>query len=199
MSSACFPSKAKTPSPEKGRRILAAPKLGRQKATKKTTDGSARQLLFKQEGIADETKQSTRTEDVDMTGVKQKESDPEPMTRNTESPTLAQRGLAHKRLRLLHDAFANWWKCVIARRNADLRQQMRAATHHSKRMKRNAFAGFRIIFREKKRREHDEFIAWQDSFATSGDDSSDGEGSAESNDIESDFKRKMALCLTSAK
>ena len=84
-----------------------------------------------------------------MTGVKQK-SDPEPMTRNTESPTLAQRGLAHKRLRLLHDAFANWWKCVIARRNADLRQQMRAATHHSKRMKRNAFAGFRIIFKEKK-------------------------------------------------
>ena len=50
-----------------------------------------------------------------------------------------------------------------------------------------------------KRREHEEFVAWQDSFATSGDDSSDGEGSAESNDMESDFKRKMALCLTSAK
>ena len=84
---------------------------------------------------------------------------------------------------------------MIARRNADLRQQMRATTHHGKRMKRNAFAGFRIIFREKRHREYEEFVAWQDSFATSSDDSSDGGGNAESNDIESDFKRKMALCL----
>ena len=40
-----IPSKAKTTSPEKWRRILASPKLGRPKTAKKTTDGSTRQLL----------------------------------------------------------------------------------------------------------------------------------------------------------
>ena len=66
VNTATSPSRAKMTSPEKGRRIPAAPKLGRTKTAKKTTDGSIRQLHFKQEGTLNETKQSTCDEDIDL-------------------------------------------------------------------------------------------------------------------------------------